>query len=117
MFILLQRGGILFQSLPLTNAHFHDLSIMQTACSSSLTSSGPCTAADPLAVNDDVLTPLDLARNRGHLSVVRMIEVMPFILAAPQNVIVDVHCAACFGLQMTISRAVTETNLEWVGVS
>lgn len=30
--------------------------------------------ADPLAVNDDSLTPLDLARNRGHLSVVRMIE-------------------------------------------
>jgi hypothetical protein len=30
--------------------------------------------ADPLAPNDDVLTPLDLARNRGHLSVVRMIE-------------------------------------------
>ncbi|XP_024373874.1 putative E3 ubiquitin-protein ligase XBAT35 isoform X1 [Physcomitrium patens] len=30
--------------------------------------------ADPLAVNDDALTPLDLARNRGHLSVVRIIE-------------------------------------------
>ncbi|XP_024361840.1 probable E3 ubiquitin-protein ligase XBOS34 isoform X2 [Physcomitrium patens] len=30
--------------------------------------------ADPLAVNDDSLTPLDMARNRGHVSVVRMIE-------------------------------------------
>lgn len=33
-------------------------------------------AADPLAVNDDALTPLDMARNRGHVSVVRMIEVL-----------------------------------------
>nr|XP_024363583.1 probable E3 ubiquitin-protein ligase XBOS34 isoform X4 [Physcomitrium patens] len=31
-------------------------------------------AADPLAVNDDSLTPLDMARNRGHVTVVRMIE-------------------------------------------
>ncbi|CAK9216225.1 unnamed protein product [Sphagnum troendelagicum] len=30
--------------------------------------------ADPLAVNDDSLTPLDMARNRGHTSVVRLIE-------------------------------------------
>jgi hypothetical protein len=30
--------------------------------------------ADPLAVNDDSLTPLDMARNRGHISVVRLIE-------------------------------------------
>ncbi|KAG0599459.1 hypothetical protein M758_12G153700 [Ceratodon purpureus] len=30
--------------------------------------------ADPLAVNDDSLTPLDMARNRGYVSVVRMIE-------------------------------------------
>nr|XP_024363581.1 putative E3 ubiquitin-protein ligase XBAT34 isoform X2 [Physcomitrium patens]PNR28286.1 hypothetical protein PHYPA_028878 [Physcomitrium patens] len=30
--------------------------------------------ADPLAVNDDSLTPLDMARNRGHVTVVRMIE-------------------------------------------
>lgn len=32
-------------------------------------------AADPLALNDDSLTPLDMARNRGHVAVVRMIEV------------------------------------------
>lgn len=32
-------------------------------------------AADPLAVNDDSLTPLDMARTRGHVAVVRMIEV------------------------------------------
>ncbi|CAM6019708.1 unnamed protein product [Sphagnum balticum] len=30
--------------------------------------------ADPLAANDDGMTPLDMARNRGHASVVRMIE-------------------------------------------
>jgi protein neuralized len=30
--------------------------------------------ADPLAVNDDSLTPLDMARSRGHVAVVRMIE-------------------------------------------
>lgn len=35
-----------------------------------------CGAADPLAVNDDSLTPLDMARQRGHVSVVRMIEVL-----------------------------------------
>ena len=26
-------------------------------------------------MNDDALTPLDLARNRGHVNIVRMIEV------------------------------------------
>ncbi|XP_024535281.1 putative E3 ubiquitin-protein ligase XBAT34 isoform X1 [Selaginella moellendorffii] len=31
--------------------------------------------ADPLAVNDDGQTPLDMARSRGHVSVVRIIEV------------------------------------------
>lgn len=41
----------------------------------SLTATVSCAAADPLAVNDDALTPLDLARNRGHITVVRMIEV------------------------------------------
>ncbi|EFJ35515.1 hypothetical protein SELMODRAFT_141633 [Selaginella moellendorffii] len=30
--------------------------------------------ADPLAVNDDGQTPLDMARSRGHVSVVRIIE-------------------------------------------
>lgn len=36
--------------------------------------------ADPLAMNDDALTPLDLARNRGHVNIVRMIEVFFSIL-------------------------------------
>ena len=43
-----------------------------------------------------MLTPLDLARNRGQLSVVRMIEVIPCVLAAPQNVIVDVPEGQCY---------------------
>lgn len=30
--------------------------------------------ADPLAVNDDSLTPLHMARSRGHVAVIRMIE-------------------------------------------
>jgi hypothetical protein len=32
-------------------------------------------AANPMAINDDDQTPLDLARSRGHVSVVRMLEV------------------------------------------
>lgn len=32
-------------------------------------------AAEPLAINDDGLTPLDMARAREHVTVVRIIEV------------------------------------------
>ena len=38
-------------------------------------------AADPLALNDDSLTPLEMARNRGHVAVVRMIEVLFYCIS------------------------------------
>ena len=32
-------------------------------------------AANPLTINDEGLTPLQMARNKGHVSVVRLLEV------------------------------------------
>lgn len=54
-----------------------------------------CTAADPLAVNDDSLTPLDMARARGHVAVVRMIEVF-FFLSSPFMFDCGLKFVCCF---------------------
>jgi len=52
-----------------------------------------CDAADPLAVNDDSLTPLHMARSRGHVAVIRMIEVISY----------EVSCSILRLLYMVVS--------------
>lgn len=72
--LLLSRGGTLFVT-PLWYAFVYPCTEFSEI--QALFPHKCCchTAADPLAVNDDSLTPLDMARARGHVAVVRMIEV------------------------------------------
>ena len=72
--LLLSRGGTLLVLLLFNNC-YKKMAHVRKHHLTFLTQRLYCDAADPLALNDDSLTPLDMARTRGHVSVVRMIEV------------------------------------------
>lgn len=65
--------------------------------------------ADPLAVNDDSQTPLDMARSRGHVSVVRLLEEQMCLFSA----MLREHSG--LGILGTIAPSLA-TNKIWVVV-